>query len=65
MISRNYYARFIAFKIHIRKRIPPASNITAEYVYPEPKDDRFLKDLLDFADRNGLRQVRPFVPSFN
>jgi len=64
-INRNHYARYIALKFRLRRRLQYHSHLTADYVYPSRKEDPFLNAILGFAEMNEseLSPVMPFAPN--
>ena len=58
-INRNDYARFIALKIVLERPIEHTGD--PEELIPPPSEDGFLARLIEFADRNALEQIRPWV----
>ena len=58
-INRNDYARFIALKIVLRGSVD--YDAQPEHLIPGPTEDPFLQRLLEFAERNSFKHIRPWV----
>lgn len=59
-INRNYYARFVGVKIHLKSPIEFNSMLTPQFMFPDRETDSFLNALLTFQRERGLTAVSPF-----
>jgi hypothetical protein len=59
-ITRNYYARFVGIKIHLKQPIEFKRDLSADYLFPDRSVDPFLDALLRFQQHRGLKDVAPF-----
>lgn len=60
LITRNYYSRFIAMKVYLRKEVR-YNRVTPEYIFPNSSEDAFLNELLEFERRNSFTWAKPFT----
>ena len=60
LVTQNYYSRFIAVRIELTAPISyPA--ISPEYLFPGPKEDKFLRNLLYLQESQSLKRASPFT----
>ncbi len=60
LISKNYYSRFIALRLALKGPVKMRYN-SSRYLFPGPKLDRFLHNLIEFSSDQGMCLVKPFV----
>jgi hypothetical protein len=59
-IKKEFYSKFIAIKIYLDEHIVYDNKITADYLFPNQKDDAVLDILLNITERHKLEYVKPF-----
>jgi FRG domain len=64
LISRNFYARFIAVRLVLEAHFE-TGDISAEYLFPAPSEDRILHNLQVVREDLGLKLAGPFALQSN
>lgn len=60
LVNKNFYSRFIGMKITLGQRIEMKYQ-DPEYLFPSPKEDKFLGNLIKFCELQNMSHIKPFV----
>jgi hypothetical protein len=60
LVNKNFYSRFIGLRITLEQRIEMKYQ-DPEYLFPGPKEDKFLGNLMKFCELQNMSHIKPFV----
>jgi hypothetical protein len=60
LANKNFYSRFIGLKITLKQKIEMKYE-DPNYLFPSPKEDKFLSNLIEFSNLQNMSYIKPFV----